>query len=105
MVDGSTTYNLLSGKDVMREGVRRFRESTFVVNTRVMGICRGYPKVLNCEVVKLRTRLGETIIGAYFPRKSRTVGYRVPTILFSHGNAVDLGILLGFFRYDSSNCQ
>lgn len=63
--------------------------------------CRGYPKVLGCEVVKLDTRLGETIVGAYFPRRSRARTYRVPTILYSHGNAVDLGVLLGFFRYES----
>ncbi len=80
----------------MEEG-RCSLESIRIVNTETCGICRGYPKVLNCKVVKIATRLGETVIGAYFPLKSRA-GFRVPTILFSHGNAVDLGVLLGFFR-------
>ena len=57
-------------------------------------------KVLNCEVVRLHTKPirgggGNTqIIAAWIPYK--TV---VPTMLFSHGNAVDLGQMLPFYRY------
>eukprot|EP00884_Botryococcus_braunii_P006119 jgi/Botrbrau1/15508/Bobra.0225s0001.3 len=79
------TYKVLEHKDGQREFY-------------IQPVVRGYPKVLNCKVVEIRTRLGQTIIGAYFPRSSRAAGFRVPTILFSHGNAVDLGVLLGFFR-------
>lgn len=56
-------------------------------------------KVLNCEVVRLHTKPirgggGNTqIIAAWISYK--TV---VPTMLFSHGNAVDLGQMLPFYR-------
>ena len=55
--------------------------------------------MLNCEVVRLDTKPirgggGNTqIIAAWVPYK--TV---VPTMLFSHGNAVDLGQMLPFYR-------
>ena len=55
--------------------------------------------MLNCEVVRLNTKPicgcgGNTqIVAAWVPYK--TV---VPTMLFSHGNAVDLGQMLPFYR-------
>lgn len=61
--------------------------------------CRQVRKVLNCEVVRLDTKPirgggGNTqIVAAWVPYK--TV---VPTMLFSHGNAVDLGQMLPFYR-------
>lgn len=61
---------------------------------------RDMRKVLNCEVVRLHTKPirgggGNTqIIAAWIPYK--TV---VPTMLFSHGNAVDLGQMLPFYRF------
>lgn len=64
-----------------------------------MSVCREMRKVLNCEVVRLDTKPiigggGNTqIIVAWVPYK--TV---VPTMLFSHGNAVDLGQMLPFYR-------
>ncbi|KAK9817194.1 hypothetical protein WJX72_010875 [[Myrmecia] bisecta] len=57
-------------------------------------------KVLGCEVVQLPTKKckagggGETIVAAYVPYKRDTV----PVILFSHGNAVDLGQMLPFYK-------
>lgn len=56
--------------------------------------------MLNCEVVWLDTMPirgggGNTqIVAAWVPYK--TV---VPTMLFSHGNAVDLGQMLPFYRF------
>lgn len=61
--------------------------------------CRNVRKVLNCEVVWLDTKPirgggGNTqIVAAWVPYKSV-----VPTMLFSHGNAVDLGQMLPFYR-------
>ena len=69
-----------------------------LVNTANMG-CREIRKVLNCEVLHLDTRAhrgggGKTkIVVAWLPYKS--VG---PTMLFSHGNAVDLGQMMPFYR-------
>lgn len=62
--------------------------------------CRDIRKVLDCEVFHLKTKPhrgagGNTqIVVAWVPY--RTV---VPTMLFSHGNAVDLGQMLPFYRY------
>ena len=64
-----------------------------------VSVCREIRKVLSCEVVRLDTKPvrgggGNTqIIVAWVPYK--TV---VPTLLFSHGNAVDLGQMLPFYR-------
>ena len=61
--------------------------------------CRDLRKVLNCEVVQLdtmQTRGGggnSKIVVAWLPYKNV-----VPTMLFSHGNAVDLGQMLPFYR-------
>lgn len=60
---------------------------------------RDIRKVLNCEVVKLPTKAHDgaggntTIIAAYVPYKRVA-----PVLLFSHGNAVDLGQMLPFYR-------
>ena len=61
--------------------------------------CRDVRKVLNCDVVRLPTKPRQgaggntTIIVAYVPYKRV-----VPVLLFSHGNAVDLGQMLPFYR-------
>lgn len=54
-----------------------------------------YPRVLNCTVEQIPTRTGNTIVTAFF--KAPTGGARA-TLLYSHGNAVDLGQMLGFYR-------
>lgn len=67
--------------------------------TQIPSCDREMRKVLNCEVVRLHTKPirgggGNTqIIAAWISYK--TV---VPTMLFSHGNAVDLGQMLPFYR-------
>lgn len=46
----------------------------------------------------------ETIVAAYIPYTS--AGRETKrTILFSHGNAVDLGQMLPFYRYSCSQLQ
>jgi hypothetical protein len=56
--------------------------------------CRGLRKVLGCQVVRLSTRRGTSIVAAYYsPSKAAK-----QTLLFSHGNAVDLGLMLPFYR-------
>ena len=61
--------------------------------------CRGMPKVLAAEVVKLQTKPykglggGSEIVAAFLAYKKAR-----PTLLFSHGNAVDLGIMLPFLK-------
>ena len=62
-------------------------------------VCRGMPKVLAAEVVKLQTKPykglggGSEIVAAFLAYKKAR-----PTLLFSHGNAVDLGIMLPFLK-------
>lgn len=51
-------------------------------------------KVLDCQVLRLGTRRGTSIIAAYIPYRKNTK----LTILFSHGNAVDLALMLPFYR-------
>lgn len=59
----------------------------------------GIRKVLDCEVVRLNTRPirggggNSKIVVAWVPYKGV-----VPAMLFSHGNAVDLGQMLPFYR-------
>ncbi|KAL0042407.1 hypothetical protein WJX77_011444 [Trebouxia sp. C0004] len=59
----------------------------------------GIRKVLNCEVLHIKTKPhrggggNTTIVVAWVPYHSV-----VPTMLFSHGNAVDLGQMLPFYR-------
>ncbi len=68
-------------------------------NVITSSACREIRKVLNCEVLYLDTKPhrgggGNTkIVVAWVPYK--TVA---PTMLFSHGNAVDLGQMLPFYR-------
>lgn len=60
----------------------------------------GMPKVLAAEVVKLQTKPykglggGSEIVAAFLAYKKAR-----PTLLFSHGNAVDLGIMLPFLKH------
>lgn len=66
-----------------------------------MLLSRGLRKVLDCQVVRLDTKRGTNIVAAYIPFKRDTK----PTILFSHGNAVDLALMLPFYRsFGSSSC-
>ncbi|EIE24656.1 alpha/beta-hydrolase [Coccomyxa subellipsoidea C-169] len=59
-----------------------------------MLLSRGLRKVLDCQVVRLDTKRGTNIVAAYIPFRRDTK----PTILFSHGNAVDLALMLPFYR-------
>ena len=45
-------------------------------------------------MVHLRTKRGTQIVAAYYPCKAAR-----QTLLFSHGNAVDLGLMLPFYRW------
>lgn len=56
--------------------------------------CRGARKVLGCDVFTLRTKHGSDIVAAYVPTRRHSD----PTLLFSHGNAVDLGQMLPFYK-------
>jgi hypothetical protein len=68
-----------------------------------MATCRGCRKVLSCTVLRIPTgsrRKGvpaEFIVGAFIPYTSAGRESK-RTILFSHGNAVDLGQMLPFYR-------
>lgn len=55
---------------------------------------RNLRKVLDCQVLRLDTRRGTNIVAAYIPFRKDTK----LTILFSHGNAVDLALMLPFYR-------
>lgn len=52
-------------------------------------------KVLGCDVFTLRTKHGSDIVAAYIPTRTHSD----PTLLYSHGNAVDLGQMLPFYKY------
>jgi hypothetical protein len=61
--------------------------------------------VLSCTVKKLKTKKrrggggGDEIIAAFIPYIPRNGTKRVDTtILYSHGNAVDLGQLMPFYK-------
>ena len=56
--------------------------------------CRGLRKVPDAQVMQLQTRRGSSIVAALisYHLKDR------PTLLFSHGNAVDLALMLPFYR-------
>lgn len=63
------------------------------------------PRVNNCTVVRLptvRTKRGDggvsEIVAAWLPYKSKTSGPAKVTILYSHGNAVDIGQMLPVYR-------
>ncbi len=65
---------------------------------------RDVPKVLQCEVFRVptggRQRGGpdsNQLVAAYVPytRRGQPVA---PTVLFSHGNAVDLGQMMPFYK-------
>lgn len=63
-----------------------------------------YRKVLQCTVSIIKTKPrtggggGQDIITAFVPYKSRAGAAAKLTLLFSHGNAVDLGQMLPVFR-------
>ena len=57
-------------------------------------LCRAVKKVPNAQVVHLTTSRGCKIVGAWLPYSSQCRA----TMLFSHGNAVDLGLMLPFYR-------
>ncbi len=56
--------------------------------------CRGLRKVLGCQVLRLKTKRGTTVVAAYIPCSLR----QCETLLVSHGNAVDLGLMLPFYK-------
>lgn len=55
--------------------------------------CRGLRKVLGCQVLRLKTKRGTTVVAAYIACKGQS-----ETLLVSHGNAVDLGLMLPFYK-------
>lgn len=57
--------------------------------------CRGLRKVPDAQVMQLQTRRGSSVVAALisYHLKDR------PTLLFSHGNAVDLALMLPFYRH------
>ena len=55
--------------------------------------CRGLRKVLGCQVLRLKTKRGSMVVAAYIPHKGAS-----ETLLVSHGNAVDLGLMLPFYK-------
>jgi hypothetical protein len=59
---------------------------------------RNLRTIRDCDVFHLDTRRGTSIVVVYFPLKPRTNR----TILFSHGNAVDLGGMMPFYRHAAS---
>ena len=66
-----------------------------VARDRRGGACRGLRKVPDAQVMQLQTRRGSSIVAALisYHLKDR------PTLLFSHGNAVDLALMLPFYRH------
>jgi len=50
---------------------------------------------LGCDVFTLHTKHGSDIVAAYIPTRRHSD----PTLLYSHGNAVDLGQMLPFYKY------
>ena len=64
-----------------------------VAATPLVG-CRQARKVLGCDVFTLRTKHGSDIVAAYIPTRRHSD----PTLLYSHGNAVDLGQMLPFYK-------
>ena len=65
----------------------------FVQEDELSMFNRGVRKVLNCQVVHVQTSRGTSIVAAYVPIRKDSQR----TILFSHGNAVDLGLMLPFY--------
>lgn len=80
--------------------------------------CRGYRKMPEGDVMRLKTARNSTIVAVFVPyrpdfepvKKNASTSYslaaspfpesvRRPTILISHGTAVDLGRLVPFYRY------
>ena len=57
--------------------------------------CRAIRKVPNASVIHLTTSRGSRIVAAWLPYNDRCRA----TMLFSHGNAVDLGLMLPFYRH------
>ena len=69
-------------------------------------LLRDFPKILSCKVAKLQTQPlpkkggggGSEIVTAFCPYKPQGGGIAKITMLYSHGNAVDLGQMLPVFR-------
>ena len=60
--------------------------------------CRAIRKVPDAAVIHLTTSRGCKIVAAWLPYNAQCRA----TLLFSHGNAVDLGLMLPFYRYARS---
>jgi len=58
-------------------------------------------KVLGCDVFTLHTKHGSDIVAAYIPTRRHSD----PTLLYSHGNAVDLGQMLPFYKELAAELQ
>ena len=57
-------------------------------------LCRAVRKVPDASVIHLTTSRGCKIVAAWLPLNAKCRA----TMLFSHGNAVDLGLMLPFYR-------
>jgi hypothetical protein len=61
-------------------------------------ICRGYQRVPSARVHWLQTDQGNRIISAFVPFLDGRGAMARLTILYSHGNAVDLGQMLPVYK-------
>ncbi len=91
--------DVLSLLDCRLESVATSRMILSLLYLRVVfDTGRRVRKVLNCQVVQIKTSRGTTIVAAYVAIRKNSQR----TILFSHGNAVDLGLMLPFYRWAAS---
>ena len=79
-------------------------EALLGTTTATACVRRDVPRVLQCEVFRLPTGSRQRgspdsnqIVAAYVPFSRRGQPVR-PTVLFSHGNAVDLGQMMPFYK-------
>ena len=106
-----------------RASARRIA-SDFVVHNKML-LLRGGRKMPEADTVRLKTARGSTIVAAFVPYKSdfpakaqpAKTSYSVtstpfpedavrrPTILISHGTAVDLGRVLPWYRCVSPSVE
>ena len=83
---------------------RRHDHQLVLASVLLPWLRRNVPKVLQCEVFRLPTAGRQRgspdsnqILAAYIPYTRRGQPVR-PTMLFSHGNAVDLGQMMPFYK-------
>jgi hypothetical protein len=64
----------------------------------LLGVCRNYQRVTSARVNWVKTSQGNDIISAYVPFQDGRGKAAKLTLLYSHGNAVDLGQMLPVYK-------